>query len=260
MPSDQNLPAEASATNLPAQTAATMLRVISDAAANPAVDTGKMQQLLDMQMQLMRLQAEQEFDAALARLQPRLPRITKRGEVRYPVNKNNPEGPSRHAFRYARWEDIDDAIRPLLNEEGFSLSADTIPQPDGRIIVVTTLQHRGGHKRTAQIGPLPLDTSGGKNNVQAVGSTFSYGKRYGATALLNLVFEGEDDDGVAGGEEFIDAESVRTLDQLIRETRSDFNRYCDALGVGGLTEIRVKDYPAAVNLLMDKKRKMQAAG
>jgi hypothetical protein len=48
---------------------------------------------------------------------------------------------------------------------------------------------------------LPLDTSGSKNNVQAVGSSTSYGKRYTATLLLNIRTKGEDDDGHAGGDQ-----------------------------------------------------------
>ena len=103
---------------LPATLAAsTILSVIAKAAADPNVDVAKMQQLLDMQERLMARQAEAEFNEAMARLQPRLPRIQKKGDVKYPVNKNAPDGPQKHAFWFARIEDIDDAIRPLLNEE-----------------------------------------------------------------------------------------------------------------------------------------------
>lgn len=245
---------------LPATLAAsTVLSIIAKAAADPAVDVAKMQALLDMQRQLMADQSRAEFNEAMARLQPRLPRIAKKGDVKYPVRKGDDDGPKKHAFFFARIEDIDDAIRPLLNDEGFSLSGDTIPQPDGRIIVTTTLLHRGGHSKTVQIGPLPLDTSGGKNNVQALGSTYSYGYRYGQRALLNLVFEGDDDDGVRGGQEFISDASVKVLSDLLIETKSDLGKFCALFSVGGLPEIQVADYPAAVNALLDKRRKLGGA-
>lgn len=251
--------AQVGAAALPALAADTILRVIADAAANPAVDVAKMEALLGMQERLMARQAEQEYNEAMARLQLLLPRIVKKGDVKYPVNKSNPDGPQKHAFFFARIEDIDDVIRPLLNAEGFSLSGDTIPQADGRLIVTTTLLHRGGHSKTVRIGPLPLDSSGGKNNVQALGSTFSYGYRYGQRALLNLVYEGEDDDGARGDDELIDAASVKVLSDLLIETRSDLGKFCKAIEVGGLPEIRVADFPTAVNMLMDKRRKMGGA-
>jgi hypothetical protein len=232
---------------------AAMLNIIAKAASDPAVDVVKMQALLDMQERLMSRQAEQEFNEAMARLQPKLPRISKKGDVKYPINKNDQDGPKKHAFYFARIEDIDDGIRPLLNEEGFSLSGDTVPQADGRIIVTTTLRHRGGHAKTVQIGPLPLDTSGGKNNVQALGSTYSYGYRYGQRALLNLVFEGDDDDGERAGMEFISAEQVKEVNDLIVETGSDFNQFCDTIGVRGLTEIQPAAFTVAMNLLRSRK-------
>ena len=245
---------------LPATLAAsTVLGIIAKAAADPAVDVAKMQALLQMQRELMADQARAEFNEAMARLQPRLPRITKKGEVRYPINKNQPDGPSRKAFNYARWEDIDAEIRPLLFEEGFSLSYDTEPQADGKVVVIATLSHRAGHSKSARAPALPLDTSGGKNNVQAAGSSSSYGKRYATSALLNLIFEGEDDDGVAGGTQLIDAESVKRLSDLLIETKSDLGKFCALFSVGGLPEIEVKDYPAAVNALLDKQKNMRGA-
>jgi hypothetical protein len=42
---------------------------------------------------------------------------------------------------------------------------------------------------------LQLDTGPGRNQNQAMGSTLSYGKRYTAEMLLNIVREGEDTDG-----------------------------------------------------------------
>ncbi len=127
-----------------------------------------------------------------------------------------------------------------------------IIQPSG-VIVTGTLRHKAGHSETASIGPLPLDTSGGKNNLQGAGSTFSYGKRYTATMLLNLTFEGEDDDGVKGGTQLIDDESVKRLSDLIMETKSDFNRFLKFMEVDGLPEIEVKDFPKAVNMLLQKR-------
>lgn len=194
-----------------------VLQAVIAAASDPAVDVAKMRELLGLQKELMSMQAEQQFNEAYHRLQLEMPRIKKNGSVEYK---------GKEAFKFATWEAIDAAIRPLLQREGFSLSFDTGPrQGDGGGIIVTgTLSHIGGHKRMASI-PLALDSSGGKNNIQGMGSTFSYGKRYCTTALLNIITEGEDDDGVRGGVQFIaeaDADELRTLAQQAGRQEGQF--------------------------------------
>ena len=66
-------------------------------------------------------------------------------------------------------------------------------------MVVGVLRHEAGHKEEAEL-VLPADVSGGKNPVQAVGSSLSYGQRYVTKLLLNLASRrlGEDDDGQIG--------------------------------------------------------------
>jgi len=64
---------------------------------------------------------------------------------------------------------------------------------DANINITCILSHREGHREEVTL-PLPLDTGGAKSNVQAAGSTISYGKRYTLCAILNLSTRGEDDD------------------------------------------------------------------
>lgn len=235
----------------------TMLALIARAATDPAVDVAKMEALLRMQRELEADQARAEFNAAFARLQPQLPRVKKDGSVSYPVDKNRPDGRQKKAFSYAKYEDIDLWVRPLLIKEGFSLSYDTEPQPNGAVLVIGTLMHVGGHERRARFGPAPLDTSGGKNNVQAARSTISYGQRATMTLLLNLVFEGADDDGVKGGAEFIDAEELRCIDELRRELAVDLESFCRTLAVESLIDLPKAAYPVAINLLMARKARRE---
>lgn len=223
--------------------------LISRAATDPNFDVEKMRALLDMQKELVADQAKAQFNEAYARLQLVLPRIKKGGIVEY---KDKP------AFTYAKWEDIDAAIRPLLNAEGFSLTFDTAPHQSGGILVTGKLLHSSGHEKTASIGPLPLDTSGGKNNLQGAGSTFAYGCRYTSRMLLNLIYEAEDDDGHRGGLVFITDEQVKRLSDLVMETKSDLNAFLQYMEVAGLPNIVSQDYAKAENALLMKKRKREA--
>ena len=236
---------------MPADAPQSLLPAIVQLARDPSVDVTKLQALLDMQVRAEARQAEAEFNRAFSAMEPNLPRVRKNGDVEYK---------GQRAFRFAKWEDIDTAIRPLLREHGFSLRFDTTPRTGdgGGLIITGTLAHTAGHSVAASM-PLPLDTSGGKNNLQGGGSTFSYGKRYTTTMLLNLVFEGEDDDGAAAGAQRISEADSDNLMSLIRETGADQVKFLDFMGADSLDRITVADYPRAVNALLAKRKKQGVA-
>ena len=204
-----------------------LLSVMLDLARDPNFNAANLQVLAGMQERLEDRQAEREFAAAFGRLSADLPRIKKNGQVEY---KNKKTDSLEKAFRFATYEDIDTIIRPLLQREGFALSFDTEPRSGdgGGIIVTGTLSHIGGHRRKASI-PCPIDLSGGKNNIQGMGSAMSYGKRYTTTALLNLITEGEDDDGERGGVKFIEPEQVQELVDLCQRAGRQESTFVERL-------------------------------
>ena len=159
----------------------TLISVISRAASDPNVDIGKMERLMAMHERMLAQQAVVAFNESLSDMQDKLPSVGERG---------NAAG----RYTYALWEDINAAIKPILKEHGFALSFRT-DFADG-VSVTGVLSHRGGHSESTTIR-LPTDPSGNKNAVQAVASSVSYGKRYAASALLNLTSHGEDDDAFA---------------------------------------------------------------
>src|SRR5690606_26498677 len=158
---------------------ATILQVIQRAAADPQCDIEKMERLMQMHERFQSRQAEQQYAEALAAMQQELPSIAERGDA-------------ANRYTYALWEDINEALKPILAKHGFALSF-RIPRNDKGVEVEGVLSHRAGHSERTSI-LLPADTSGNKNAVQAVASSVSYGKRYTAGALLNFTTHGEDDD------------------------------------------------------------------
>jgi hypothetical protein len=237
-----------------------LLPAIVQMAKDPSVDVAKLDALLKMQERMEGREAEGEFNRAFIRLQKTLPRIKKNGTLEYPIHKDKPDGPKRKIANFARWEDIDREIRPLLDAEGFALSFTTAPrQGDGGGLIVTAiLRHEGGHKTETPI-PIPLDTSGGKNNIQGYGSALSYGKRYAATAALNIITENEDDDGKLAGMSFLKSEQIEELRQLIEETGTDERRFLDLMGVKDLSDIQRGAFVVARNMLLQKRKTKGAA-
>lgn len=225
----------------PTPSTANFLEVIKRAALDPAVDVAKMHGLLDVQERMMAKQAEINFNNDFHALQSDLPRITKDAKI---VHKG------KLIATYAKYETIDDVIRPLLVKHGFGLRFNT--KANGNTIIVTaTLSHRDGHSITDEI-PLGIDASGAKNNVQGVGSTIAYGKRYLVGMLLNLVFEGEDDDGKAASITPISDEQAAEIKELLRSTGSDVLRFLNFMDAASGDEISVEDYDKAIMALRRK--------
>lgn len=228
-----------------------LLAAIVTMAKDPSVDVEKLQALLAMQERLEARGAESAYNAAFSRLQMKLPRVKKNGQLSH-LGKDGAKGGKVQSF--AKWEDIDAAIRPLLDEEGFSLSFDTSPKAGdgGGLIVTAILRHSAGHS-TRTAFPVPLDSSGGKNSLQGYGSSLSYGKRYAATAALNIVTEDEDDDGHRGGMRFISVAQVTELQALIDDTKSDAAKFCEYFSIAHLAAMEEGSFTQAKNMLLRKR-------
>jgi hypothetical protein len=236
------------------------LALLERLATNPAVDVQKLGAILDLQERVITRQAIVAFNQSFHAMEPHLPRVKKNGVVEYPIDKNKPDGPKRKAFNFAKIEDIDDAIRPILREFDFTLTFDTKPRvgDGGGVVVTGALLHSRGHAMTASFA-LPLDTSGGKSNLQGMGSSTSFGQRYCIKLLLNLVFEGDDDDGIKGGMAFLSDDQVFELHDLMRQTSTseeNFFRYMGLTGSGihDLGEVEARDFGKLKNALLAKKK------
>jgi hypothetical protein len=187
-----------------------VLAVIERAALNPDIDVEKMKALFELQERIMARKAEMAFNAGFAEMQSEMPVITERGEI-----KGN-DGKVRSTFAF--FEDINDAIKPILQRHGFAIMFKTKTAKD-IAIVTPILIHKDGYREVGDPVELGADTSGSKNSVQSVGSSLSYAKRYGLLAMLNITTRGEDDDGFAGGAKLIDENQEACIQALLDETK-----------------------------------------
>jgi len=163
----------------------TGVAVFERLAMDPNIDVDKLERLMELYQKGKAQSAKEMFFAAFSKMQSELPAIERKGR-------------GHQSVTYAKNDDIQEAVRPVLERHGFSLSFRT-EFPERRVRIVTVLAHAGGHEeRTEFIAD--ADTSGSKNAIQALGSTISYGKRYGTAALLNITTTDErDDDGASSG-------------------------------------------------------------
>lgn len=220
-----------------------VLEVISRAASDPNIDIDKFERLMQMHERIMAKNAEAQFNAAFSEMQSEIPVITEKGEI-----KVNGEIRSR----YAKNEDIQETIKPILKAHGFSLSFRNEFPEAGRIKTIGTLAHKAGHKIEGEFVS-KADTSGSKNEVQSYGSSSSYGKRYVTEGLLNIVSRGQDDDGGTPAA-LITEEQVADLNALILEVHADFKRFLKHFKIQHLEDLPVAKYKDAVAAL-ERKRK-----
>lgn len=238
---------------VPQTESAALISMIERAARDPSVDIDKMQRLFEMHERMQATTAKREFWGAFAVMQPKLPTIGRNGAIKTNEKDQagNKTGKQVKQSKYALWEDIDEAARPVYTAHGFSLSF-RITQTPERLTTTAVLAHQCGHSEETSFSS-PIDNSGSKNNVQGWGSAFSYGKRYTGTALLNIVTRGEDDDGkAAGAPSTITEEQVIELRDMIIAVDADEKRFCAHGGFEKLADIPASQFEAAKKMLAAK--------
>ena len=229
-----------------------LLNFVALAVKDPTIDVAKLDALLRMQREIKADWARAEYNRAMNAAQAEVQPVARTAE-----------NTQTHSF-YAKLEVVDAEIRPIYLRHGFSLSYNTVaPLVPGSIRVECRCGHIAGHFELFH-REAPADTLGPKGTavktyLHGGGSTETFLKRYLSCGIFNVVFKGQDDDGVRGGQRFIDGAQVKILSDLLMETHSDLDRYCAVFGVHGLPEIEAKDFTPALNALLGKRKKIGGA-
>lgn len=220
------------------------LSAIMRAATIPGTDVETAERLFALYKDIDARNRETAFMGAMARLQAKLPQINKYGQ-----GKNS---------KFAKLEDLDLLIRPLLAEEGFSFSFDEEKHGDKTSTFIATLSHSAGHKEVRRL-TVPVDTSAtnreGKSvrtPIQDMGSTVSYARRYLMKMMLNIVEKDEDTDG--DHLDPITEDQAKDLEALISEVGADRARFLKYMSVEKLEGILARDFTKAVTALQAKRK------
>lgn len=187
-----------------------IMAVISRAAADPTCDIEKMERLLAMHERMQAKTAEAAFNAGMAQMQCEIPTVF---EAAVNLHTGN---------AYATLDDITRTLKPIMQRHGFAITF-KVENLDKAISVTGILMHRDGHREQTTM-TLPADIGKGRNEVQAVGSSTTYGKRYVICALLNITTsETRDDDGqTADGSDSEDmrAQVIADILERVEQTAS----------------------------------------
>lgn len=259
-PVEQPLPAPPSDSN------STVLALIERVALDPRADVEKLERMMAMYERLKAKEAELAYNAAKGRILKKLAgmKIVKNRSVLHEIEKGRPQKGTYEAFKYAPLEEIDKHLRPLLVEEDMDLSYSDEPRERGDILIRGRLKHLPGGHYEDSFMPAPPDSTGGKSNVQAVGSTNSFLRRYVACNIFNIVVVGDDDDGTGGT---IDEAQAKTILDLINKANvgTKFLKYMKAQSVeeagsleAAVATIAARDYRKAISTLEEQISKTEA--
>jgi hypothetical protein len=240
-----------------------MAAVIERAARDPNVDIGKMKELFTMRNEL-RMQAKQDaaeererdFHAAWAAAQAGMKRIA--------ADSANDQTRSRYASLAA----LDGAIRPIYTENGFAVSYDTEPLPEGAIRIIGYLT-RDGHTVRRQTDQ-PCDGKGAKGGdvmtrTHAHKSAITYGRRELLEMLFNLATSKDDDGNAAsrplGEVKAVSDLQVREISDLLTDTKSDMVKFLARMKVESLAELRAdkfEEIKSYIRSIYEKREKAKA--
>jgi len=174
----------------PKELAITPMALIKAGMESGNITTADLQILQEMHFKQQDRNAAIEFNLAMNAVQAELGRVA--------PNLTNPQTKSR----YASYDKLDAALRPIYVRHGFSLSFSTDPSipPEVEMVrVICYVSHQAGHTRPYYYD-MPADGKGAKGGdvmtkTHARGSAGSYGMRYLLKMIFNVAIGEDDNDG-----------------------------------------------------------------
>jgi hypothetical protein len=205
-------------------------------------DLDKVEKMMELQERFEKREAEKAYHVAMTAFKANPPKIYKDALVSF----NNTE------YKHAKLGNVTEKISTELSKQGLS-AAWTTSQVKG-VAVTCKITHIMGHSESTTL-EAAADTSGGKNAIQAIGSTVTYLERYTLLALTGLATH-EDDDGAGTEAEYIDDEMMMTINDYIEAIGGDcLKNFIKYMGVENLGKILAKDYKKAITALKNKEKK-----
>lgn len=203
-------PMRQTAVGIPLEQRMAMLR---EALTNPDVDPAKAVAMADLMERMEDRELRAQFNRDKIAAIRAMPAIYQRGKS------------DKH--RYAKFEDLHRACMPVLAAHGFTLDF-RVGSEGNNITVQPVLRHDNGLVEEGGVMKGPPDTGPGRSAIQAVGSATSYLKRHSMKAILNIIEDGEDNDGaLREGSQLNDRQ-----ERLVTDAQEAFDngRYADFYG------------------------------
>ena len=211
-------------------------------AMEQGADVEKLEKLMALHERYEQNEAKKAYIDAMARFKSEAPKLTKNKHVAF----------GKTEYDHATLDHVVSEISRAMSPLGLSFNWHTEQGDGGQIRVTCIITHVMGHSEQTSL-VAGADQSGGKNNIQAVGSTVTYLQRYTLLAATGLAVSGQDSDSIAPGEvlTITDAE-LNTITDMILATESDEAKLLKFVGAPSLEGMTIAQYRKAMSALQAK--------
>jgi len=210
-----------------------MLSMIERVCSDPNFDINKMQAIVDMRNNDITRKAKIKFSQDFAKMQEKMPRIVSL--------HNNTQTKSK----YAKIEDINKQVQPILQEFGFGVSFRVLSQDKEGVSVKAILMHESGYEESTDLY-MPFDNKGAqgtvnKTMIHATGSTVTYAKRYAMCMLLNIS-TGDDTDGNTSVSNLISDKQLDIISAKLNEGDCNIPKFLAFYKVRSIGELKASSF------------------
>ena len=216
-------------------------------AVSQNADLDKLEKLMALQERWQANEAKKAYVVAMSAFKANPPTVYKEKSVSYTTTKGTTQ------YTHALLEDAAELIGAALTKHGLSFHWGC-DQMDGGIVKVTCIiTHVQGHSESVSL-QAGLDQSGGKNNIQSLGSTITYLQRYTLFSATGMAAKGIDDDGRKSDIEYITEDQAADINALLDEVGGDKEKFKAHLKIDSIEELPAEAYQHAIALIEAKRK------
>lgn len=232
----------------PISETAAIMSMIQRMSTDATVSIERVEQAFAFYEKVQASQARRAFDAAMAAAKAELPVILKNRRVVYG------EGVKKTQYDHEDLGGIAKAIDPILAKHGLSYRYRTTSNLNEPITVTCIIAHEAGYFEETKLSA-GRDDSGGKNAIQAIGSSVTYLQRYTLKAALGLA-AAHDDDGAKSDkadDQPISEAQIKELIELADAVGADKAKFCKFYKIESFADIYQSKFEAAKAVLEAKR-------
>ncbi|UTO29227.1 ERF family protein [Bartonella harrusi] len=224
----------------------TAMDLILTRALENDVDMDRLERLISLREKEINRQLYKSFVSDLSDMQSKYKEITAK---------------STHAYTLSKYATLDcyiESIKEALKEHHFALFSCIKNQTHAQVTIEMTLVHPSGNKISTE-GTFPLDGKGNKTDIQSIGSTITYARRYLLGMLLNVASKEDDTDGnktkLSGP---ASPQQMADIKRLVQKTNANETKMLASVNVNSISEMTFEQAQTVLNNLY-KKQNRQAS-